>query len=57
VNQAGDSVTGYNSASPDAGGVTTTLTAVPEPGSAGLLLLGVAGLIARRKRTAAPQAA
>jgi hypothetical protein len=53
VNQTGDSVTGFNSASPDTGGVTTTLTAVPEPGSVALLILGVAGLVARRKRNAA----
>jgi hypothetical protein len=45
----------YSSTSPDAG--VTTAVAVPEPGSAGLLLLGVAGLVARRKRSATAQIA
>ena len=44
------SVAKYSSTAPDAG--VTVATAVPEPGSAGLLLLGAVGLVARRKRNA-----
>jgi len=43
--------------SSDAGGVTPSVAVVPEPGSAALLLLGVAGFAARRKRSAGVQIA
>ncbi|MEP6669266.1 MAG: PEP-CTERM sorting domain-containing protein [Chthoniobacter sp.] len=46
----------YTSQSPE-GGVTASISSVPEPGSAALLLLGTVGLAARRKRTAALSAA
>jgi hypothetical protein len=43
------SVQTYSSTSPDAG-VTVSLSTVPEPASAGLLLIGACAMIARRKR-------
>jgi hypothetical protein len=45
------SVQTFSSTSPS--GVTSSVSSVPEPASAGLLLLGAAGLMARRKRTVA----
>ena len=42
-----NSIQAYSSTAPDAG-----VTAVPEPGSAALLLFGAVGLVARRKRAA-----
>ena len=42
------SVSTFSSTSPD-GGVTASVSAVPEPGSAAMLVLGVAGLCARRR--------
>jgi hypothetical protein len=44
--------------SPDSGvNATVGTSAIPEPGSAGLLLLGACGLLARRKRSAKPSVA
>lgn len=51
--QTMSSVQTYSSVSPDAG-VTVSLSAVPEPASAGLLLIGACAMIARRKRSASP---
>jgi hypothetical protein len=46
----------FSSASPD-GGVATTVSSVPEPGSAAMLLIGAVGLVWRRNRRATVQSA
>ncbi|HSI15381.1 MAG TPA: NF038129 family PEP-CTERM protein [Chthoniobacter sp.] len=52
------SVQTFTSMSPDAGvSATVSLSAVPEPTSVGLLLVGACGLLARRKRSAQPSVA